>query len=206
MLPAIREGNPVAAKWTIIKVFPGTQEEADVFKLRYPEEPDFELGERRIVYNETPNLVTKAGRVLTANNLFAMGSSGIICSMAAGACATAATVNDTRLTFELIGNATRKRLTNTSGASLSSSDVTAGTTVISGYTFEESLTAQAAYETTDGNDGNYFGEFGLTTTLTLPVSGISTSGTLFNHLIIPGGTPILKQAGVQLLALVTLYF
>ena len=157
------------------------------------------------------NLIVNSGRSqLIANALGLTGSSAII-ALGVGASTTAAQVTDTRLTHELIGNATRKALTNTSGAALSPSDITtypSGTAIVlnatSTATFYQSITAQAVYDSGDGNNGNQFGEYGLFTTVTLPGTPTASSGVMFNHLI--DASPTTKTASNSITAQVTLYW
>lgn len=158
---------------------------------------------------EIKNLITNAGRTQFFRNLFALTASGGFVALAVGACTTAATVADTRLTYELIGNAARKPLVNTSGAALSPSDiVTSKTTIVlnatSTATFYENMSVQATFLSGDGNDGNQFGEYALATTATLPGSPTGTSGTIFNHLVDPN--PIFKSAANSITAVCTVFY
>lgn len=157
------------------------------------------------------NLVTNAGRDQVILNTFMLAGSGGFVALGVGASTTPASVSDTRLTHELIGNATRKTLTNTSGAALSPSDIVTypsgiaitlnGTSTV---TFYKSITCQAVYNSGDANNGNQFGEFGLFTTVTNPATPTSTSGGMYNHLIDP--SPTQKSSGNSITAQVTLYF
>lgn len=158
---------------------------------------------------EMKNLITNTGRTQFFVNTFAMTASGGFVALGVGASTTAAAVTDTRLTHELIGNAARKPLTNTSGAALSPSDVVTATTSIvlnatSTATFYQNMSCQAVWNSGDLNNGNQFGEYGLFTTATLPGTPTSTSGTMFNHLIDPN--PTFKSAANQITAIITLYF
>lgn len=157
------------------------------------------------------NLVTDAGRTQLISNLLALTASAGVIALCVGACTTAAQVTDTRLTYELIGNATRKTLTNTSGAALSPSDIvtySGGTSIVlnatSTATFYQSITAQATYNSGDGNNGNQFGEYGLNTSITLPGAPTNTSGVLFNHLIDP--SPTFKNSSNSITLQISLYF
>ena len=158
---------------------------------------------------EMKNLITNSGRTQFFRNLLALTASGGFVALGVGASTTAATVSDTRLTYELIGNAARKPLTNTSGAALSPSDIVTATTTIvlnatSTATFYQNISCQAVWNSGDLNNGNQFGEYGLFTTATLPGTPTGTSGTMFNHLIDPN--PTFKSAANQITGIVTLYF
>jgi hypothetical protein len=121
-----------------------------------------------------------------------------------GASSTSATVLDTRLTYELIGNLTRKTLLDTNSQTPQTGDIQTQTIVIGGSTFYQFIALQATYTTTDGNNNNTFAEYGLFTTGTLPVTPTSTSGTMFNHYIDPN--PAFKAATNQVQVVVTLRF
>ena len=158
---------------------------------------------------EMMNLITNSGRTQFFRNMFALSASGGFVALGVGASTTAATVGDTRLTYELIGNPARKPLTNTSGAALSASDIVTATTTIvlnvtSTATFYENISCQAVFNSGDLNNGNQFGEYGLFTTATLPGTPTSTSGTMYNHLVDPN--PIFKSAANQITAVVTVYY
>ena len=155
------------------------------------------------------NLVVQTGRTQLLRNLFALSASGGVVALGVGASTTAATLNDTRLTYELIGNPTRKPLTNTSGAALSPSDIVNQTSVIvlnasSSATFYQQLTCQAVYNSGDSNNGNQLGEYGLFTTATNPGTPTSTSGVMYNHLIDP--SPTQKSAANSVTVQITCYF
>jgi hypothetical protein len=155
------------------------------------------------------NLVVQTGRTQLLRNLFALSASGGVIALGVGACTTTATLDDTRLNYELIGNAARKPLTNTSGAALSPSDIVNQTSVIvlnasSSATFYQQLTCQAVYNSGDSNNGNQFGEYGLFTVATNPATPTSTSGVMYNHLIDPSPTP--KSAANAITVQVTVYF
>lgn len=155
------------------------------------------------------NLVTNVGKDQLIANLLALTASAGVIALGVGASTTTATVSDTRLTYELIGNATRKTLTNTSGAALSPSDIVTGNTTIvinatSSATFTKSITCQATYNSGDGNNGNQFGEYGLFTLVTNPGTPTSTSGVIFNHLIDPD--PTFKNASNSVTIQISLYF
>lgn len=137
-----------------------------------------------VLYEETSkNLVVKLGREYVLRNLFDLTPTTFL-AMGVGVSSTDATVNDTRLTYELIGNATRVTLTNTSGAPLSSSDIQNGTFSVDGGTYYKKLPVQVIYDgTTDGNVGAFFAEYAIFDTDVLPVTPTSTSGIMFNHYV-----------------------
>lgn len=182
------EGIPAVAVWKIL--------EHDVYGNLVSE-------------REMKNLITNAGRTQFFTNLFSMTASGGFVALGVGASTTTAQVTDTRLTHELIGNAARKALTNTSGAALSPADIVTSTTSIvlnatSTATFYQNMSCQAVWNSGDLNNGNQFGEYGLFTTATLPGTPTSTSGTMYNHLVDPN--PTFKSAANQITAIVTVYY
>ena len=124
--------------------------------------------------------------------------------MGVGASATAAQVTDTQLTYELIGNAYRKTLTDINGNTPNTTDIVTASAVIGGCTFYQYIQLQAIYTTSDGNNGNVFNEYGLFSTTVLPGSPTSSSGVMFNHYIDP--SPVTKSSSNQVTALVTIYF
>lgn len=157
------------------------------------------------------NLIVNSGRTQAIENLLGLTASAAVVAIGVGASTTAAQVTDTRLTYELIGNAARKALTNTSGATLSPSDIVtypSGVTIVlnasSSATFYQSITCQAVWNSGDGNNGNQFGEYGLFTTATNPGTPTSTSGIMYNHLIDP--SPTVKSSGNSITAQITLYY
>lgn len=151
---------------------------------------------------ELDNLVLNTGRDLIFRDLFAFSASAVIAFCAVGSSNTAATVTQDRLQYELIGNASRKTLTNTSGAALSASDIAAETTTISGCTYYKKLTVQTIYDTSDGNNGQIFNEYGLNTVSTLPANGLALSGIMFNRLVDPN--PITKSASNTITVQITI--
>ena len=118
-----------------------------------------------------------------------------------GASATAAAVTDTRLTYELVGNLTRKTLLDSNNNPVSTGAIQLQTIVVGGITFYEFIVLQATYLTTDGNNNNTFAEYGIFDSATLPGTPTSTSGTMFNHLIDPN--PGFKSTTNQVLAQIT---
>lgn len=160
-----------------------------------------ECGE--VVHEEKKeNLIVKTGRADVLQLLFDL--SGVaLNAMGAGACSTAATVDDTRLNYEHILNPTRKDLTNTDGDPLDVADIVDETyTDGLGNTYYKKLVLQATYAAGDLNNGHPFQEYGLFSTATLPGTPTGTSGVMFNHLV--AASPISKDATITLLVIVTL--
>lgn len=150
------------------------------------------------------NLIVNTGRDLMLKSLFALSGSAPVVCMCVGASTTAAAVADTRLTYELNFNAQRKPLTNTAGAALSPADIVSETTTISGVTYYRKLIAQAIWDSTDLNNGNQFGEYGLNTDVGVPATPITVKGVLFNHFIDP--SPINKTSSNTVTAQMTIRF
>lgn len=150
------------------------------------------------------NLIVNTGRDLMLKSLFALSGSAPVVCMCVGASTTAAAVGDTRLTYELNFNALRKPLTNTAGAALSPSDIVSETTTISGVTYYRKLIAQAVWDSTDLNNGNQFGEYGLNTDVGVPATPTTVKGVLFNHFIDP--SPINKTSSNTVTAQMTIRF
>lgn len=171
-----------------------------------------------ISISQEHNLIVNTGREQMIRLLmgFTSGEAGTpFIAMAVGASATTAVVGDTRLEYELIGNATRKALTNVSNVTLTSggtgSDIESESIQVAGelavddkWTFKRKIRVRATYEIDDGNNGNTFREYGLTSTLTKPGTPTSTSGNLFNRFIDPNPTP--KTSGETIIAEFTLRF
>lgn len=141
---------------------------------------------------EGENLVTNDGRDLLFKCLFMLAASAGVVSIGVGASATAAVVTDSRLTHELIYNPTRKPLTNTSGAALTSADIVSDPVTISTVNYYKKVVCQGEWLSGDLNNGNQFAEYGLFTTATLPGTPTGTSGIMFNHYIDPA--PTIKTA------------
>lgn len=139
---------------------------------------------KEVLFEEkVENLVTKVGREDILNFVFAAASASSFIYLGAGASSTAATVNDTRLTYELIGNANRK--TCSVGA------VSTGTYTISGNTYYKTVALSSSYDgDTDGNAGQTFREYGLFNINTLPGTPTSSSGRMFNHLVAGSDTTL----------------
>lgn len=153
---------------------------------------------------ELTNIVVNPGKILMLQSLFMLtGSSGVV-AMGVGASSTAATVTQSTLVYELTGNATRKPLTNTSGAALSVSDIVAETVVISGVTYTQKLVAQAQWLTGDANNGNVFAEYALFSNPNCPSTPTASSGIMFNRLVDP--SPTLKTAANNITSQVTIRF
>lgn len=112
-----------------------------------------------------------------------------------GSGSTAASATDTRLTTELIANATRLSLTNTSNASLTSSDIVDDPQTIGGVSYQKKIVVRASMLASDNNTGNVQ-EYGLFDTATLPGSPTGTSGNIFNHFV--AGSPINKTSSIQI--------
>lgn len=151
--------------------------------------------------HESSNLVVNTGREQTFRNLFAVGASGPFICIGVGASATAATVNDSRLTHELIYNPTRKLLFDKTNGTLDNADIETEITVISGVTYYRKIVVQGTWDSTDLNNNNQFAEYGVFTSTTLPSTPTSTSGVMFNHFIDPA--PILKTSANSVTAQIT---
>lgn len=172
---------------------------------------EFDLAGNLISSHEYKNAVVNVGREQVVRFLFGFGGASSIVAMGVGASSTYNTtassgvsVEDTRLTYELIGNPTRKTLTNTNNTSLSISDYSLETTTVSGTTYYSKIVVQAQYAAGDGNNGNVFNEYGLFTTDTLPLTPTASSGLMFNRFVDPA--PITKTASNSITVQVTLRF
>lgn len=178
--------NSVKARWKIIHT-------------------DDETGE--VLYcEESPNVVVDGGRALTANCLFGLSASGVLVALGAGACSTAAAHTDTHLNYEHILNATRKTLTNSSSALLTSADIVT-TSFSDGYgePYYKKIVVMSVFTgASDNNVNQPFQEFGLFTTTTLPGTPTSSSGTLWNHYI--SASPVTLTSTTTLSVLITIYF
>jgi hypothetical protein len=157
-------------------------------------------------YSKGENLVTNTGRTALLSMAFVPSASAIggWYWLAVGASSTAAQVTDTRLTYELVGNATRKALTNTNGAVPSVGDISLQTITIGGFTYYEYIVLQTTFLTTDGNNNNTFAEYGLFTTGVLPAGPTGSSGGMFNHYI--DSNPAFKAATNQITVAITIRF
>lgn len=157
-------------------------------------------------HSRSENLVVNTGRTQLMSMAFVPSASAIggFYYLGVGASSTAAAPGDTRLTYELIGNPTRKTLTDSNGLTPQTGDIQTQTIVIGGVTYYQFLELQSTYTTTDGNNNNTFAEYGLFTTGVLPGSPTSSSGTMFNHYIDPN--PAFKSATNQVQVAVTIRF
>lgn len=146
---------------------------------------DKESGE--VLYEvESPNLVVRLGREYVLRGLFNLSPTSFL-YMGAGASSTAATIDDTQLEYELIGNVSRKTGKNTSGGSITAADILSGTYSVGGGTYYELLPIQVTYDgSTDGNVDATFTEYALFDSATLPGTPTATSGKMFNRYIPPG--------------------
>lgn len=133
------------------------------------------------------NLIVISGRQLMMGGILGLTSATWI-ALGIGPSATPATVNDTRLTYELIGNANRKSLTSVINPP---NPLSYGTDVIlnnytdpAGNLYYAQCSCRGTYVgATDGNMNQPVQEFGLFTTATLPGTPTGTSGTMLNHFI-----------------------
>lgn len=149
---------------------------------------DNDTGE--ILYEfEQSNLVVKVGRSAILDFLFGTGSPSAFLYLGAGPCSTAATVDDTRLTYELIANASRKNPT--------VSAISTGTYTISGNTYYKTIQLQTSFVgASDSNVDETFREYALFDSDTLPGTPTSTSGRMLNHLIAPGDTVLYSSSTI----------
>ena len=154
-------------------------------------------------HTQSPNLVVNVGREYILRDLFNLSGTDFL-YMGAGSSSTTATVSDTRLTYELIGNADRKNLLNTSGGALDPSDIETGPYTVNAQTYYKRLSVQVEYDgDTDGNVDQVFQEYGIFSSDTLPGTPTSTSGLMFNHYIAP--SPITLTAGSTLTITANIY-
>lgn len=137
------------------------------------------------IYEEfSHNVVVKTGRAMVLELIAGTPTATSMPHMGIGASSTAATVNDTRLVHELIGNASRKTTTDSSGGSRDASDIQDEQITIDGCTFYKKLTLQAVYNgATDGNQNQPVREYGLFSTWILPGTPTGTSGTMYNRFV-----------------------
>lgn len=142
---------------------------------------------RALLYEEKDhNIVVKDGRAETLKLLLNLSGVPFI-ALAAGACGTAATVNDTRLNYEHILNGTRKGLYKQSDGitPITSADVVDDTFVdTNGQTYYKKLTCRSQFVgVSDANQGQPFQEYALLSNVTCPGTPTGTSGTMFNHYV-----------------------
>jgi hypothetical protein len=154
--------------------------------------------------HESPNLVVNTGRDLTCYFLLGLGSASSIVALGVGASSTAVDATQTQLVYELIGNPTRKGLTNTSNTTLTTADFVLDTTVVSGTTYYKKIVLQSQYAAGDLNNGNTFNEYGLFTTNVNPLTPTASSGVMFNRFVDPA--PIQKTASNSVTVQITLRF
>lgn len=156
--------------------------------------------------SEGYNTITNNGKEALITLLFAFSgsSTSVALSCAAGASSTPATVSDTRLAYEHIANSLRKPLTNTSGASLSASDIESGSYLISGVTYTRRIICQAVWDSSDLNTGQPFREYAICTNINCPGSPTGTSGVIINHYI--DSQTITKTGGNSITLQISLYF
>lgn len=205
----MKQSSGGLVKWECrsYRLFPGETE------LRYDEDGKIlnELiwEDPKIAKNEHINVVTDTGRQLMLNTLFALAGSGSISFMAFGASATAASHTDSRLTYELNADATRPRLLNSSGGTLTSASTTITTYNDTTYTPTYSYYAQTVVlgqinGATSANVNHPIQEVGMNTTETTPSTPTGTSGTMFNHYVF--GSPTVLDSSTLFQAIVTLHF
>lgn len=175
-----RQGFPLVCSWKIKAWRPETGE---------------------IVHEEeAKNIVVKVGKDDMLRLLFGLSGSSYV-ALAAGACSTAATVDDTQLNYEHILNPSRKSLTNTSDVALSASDIASEDYTEDTCDFHKKITVRGVYETGDANNGHPFQEYGLFTTDVLPATPTSAQPTMFNHFV--AATPITKDASTEIVVDIT---
>jgi hypothetical protein len=121
------------------------------------------------------NTIVDDGRKEVLKDLFGFG---VVASFLAGSVGDGATfpTDNTRdrLVNELLGNAARRSVTDTSGAALDATDIVAE---VSGSNFWK-IIAQFVFLTSDLNNGSTFAEYGLHSTTTNPGSPTGLSGVM----------------------------
>lgn len=162
-----------------------------------------------IIHEETKeNIVVDNGRADILNLIFGLGASAVMVALGAGACSTAAAHTDAHLNYEYTMTAStptndRYPLTNTSGALLTSGDITnISVTDGLGNTYYRQIVVQATIPITDPNVGQPFQEYGLFSSVACPATPTSTSGTMFNHLV--ATSAIIKDGSTQIVVQITL--
>lgn len=156
---------------------------------------------------EGENIVVKDGRDMVLRFLSGMTGSSAGSSfpyLAIGASATdndgvgtGQLVSDVRMTYELIGNATRFTCTDATGGSFDSTDIADDVVTISGCDFYKSLIWKATIPSTDGNDGQPINEVGLATNGFTPATPTTQRGNIFNHFILP--STVTKDNGTEVI-------
>ena len=156
------------------------------------------------------NIVVKDGRSMVLEFIAGMTTASSFPYMSVGASATdngesdtTDLVSDTRLTHELIGNATRFTCTDSAGGSLTTADIQDDVVTIDGTDFYKSLTMKASMPSTDGNDGQPVREIALVSVQATPAAPKTASGTIYDHLILP--STITKDTGTTIDILLTLH-
>jgi len=156
--------------------------------------------------SEDKNVVVDNGRALNAYDVFGLGASATVIALGAGACSTAAVHTDSHLNYEHILNATRKTLTNTSGAALTTPDVVS-TSFTDSFSepYYRKITVQSVFNgASDGNVNQPFQEFGLFTTTVLPGTPSGTSGTMYNHFV--ANSAVILTSTTTLTVQCTIYY
>lgn len=134
-----------------------------------------DLDGNEVYREEKTNLILRAARKDVLRFLFNVGSpvtTGYL-YLGVGSGSAAAAVTQTALVAELVGNANRLSVTDTSGGSVDDTDITQST---SGG-FDQLITVQAVYPTGDGNNGSNFREYGLFSSATFAM------GQLLNRFV-----------------------
>lgn len=171
-----------------------------------PDDPYDNTGEI-VYYEKKENLVVNTGRAevlaFISNIITGSASAQPFPWLCAGACSTAATVTDTRLNYELRGNATRVAITNISSTAVTRANFNTATNVIGGVTYYMNVVYQGVYGANDGNNLQPFQEYALNTIGVLPTTPTATSGVIFNHLI--ASAPLIKTDQIILTVNLTLY-
>lgn len=162
----------------------------------------------KIASGENTNVMTDNGRLLILDTLFGLSGSAHPMFMGFGASATAASHLDTRLTHELIADSNRPTITDSAGATLSTS-----ATVLSTYT-DTSYTPNYVYYTTGTvmgtingatslNVNNPIQEIGIFSLRPCPGTPTGTSGIALNHYVF--GTATTLDASTILQAIVVFH-
>jgi hypothetical protein len=148
------------------------------------------------------NIVTDLGRESMILQNFGLGGSSFV-YLGAGASSTAAAHTDTHLLYEHTADAQRKTLTNSSGNSLSASDVVADTyTDALGNNYYRKLVMKAIYLVDDPNTGP-FQEYGIFSVSTLPSTPDGVSGVMWDRMV--ADTAITKSGTVQITVNITVW-
>lgn len=186
----------VAARWFCrkYKLFPGETELKRDAAGNVLNEVVWE--DEAIAAGDNHNVVTTVGRQLADYNLLSLAGSGFPLFMAMGSGNTpAAAVGDTRLIYELIGDANRPYITLSTGAPLDSTAVAAtpytDTNYTPNYEYQVQFTVMGEMNgATSANVGAPIQEIGLVTAVACPASPTGTSGVLYNHYIFSSPTTL----------------